>query len=72
MNLGSGLGNCGDVDGVEGVNVDDAIYLLQHVLMPNLFQIAQPADYDGSGAVDVDDAIYLLQHVLMPNLFPLK
>jgi hypothetical protein len=62
----------GDMDGNDAVNVDDAIYLLQHVLMPNVFQIAQPADYDGSGAVDVDDAIYLLQHVLMPNVFPLK
>jgi len=62
----------GDVDGNDAVDVDDAIYLLQHVLMPDLFQIAQPADYNGSGAVDVDDAIYLLQHVLMPELFPLK
>jgi hypothetical protein len=61
----------GDLDGVEGINVDDAIYLLQHVLMPDLFPIAQMADFDKDGQIGVDDAIYLLQHVLMPDLFPL-
>lgn len=29
----------GDLDGVEGVSEDDAIYLLQHVLMPDLFPL---------------------------------
>jgi len=62
----------GDVNEDSLVNVDDAIYLLQHVLMPGQFSVAQPADFDGSGAVSIDDAIYLLQHVLMPNTFPLK
>ena len=58
--------NCNGV-----VNVDDAIYLLQHVLMPTMFQVDQTADIDKNGSVNVDDAIYLLQHVLMPELFPL-
>jgi len=62
----------GDLDGLVGITVDDAIYLLQHVLMPGLFPVESDADFDGSGAVTVDDAIYLLQHVLMPGLFPLK
>jgi hypothetical protein len=61
----------GDVDGVEGINVDDAIYLLQSVLMPELFPVAQPTDFNSDGQTNVDDAIYLLQHVLMPELFPL-
>lgn len=61
----------GDLDGVEGVDEADAIYLLQHILMPQTFQVEQPVDYDKSGTVDEDDAIYLLQHVLMPNQFPL-
>jgi len=64
-------GTPGDLDGVNGVNVDDAIYLLQHVLMSGLFPITQAADYNKNGVADVDDAIYLLQHVLMPELFPL-
>lgn len=61
----------GDLDGVEGVSEDDAIYLLQAVLMPDLFPVDQTVDFDGNGTVDEDDAIYLLQHVLMPDLFPL-
>ena len=66
-----GAAETGDVDGVPGINVDDAIYLLQSVLMPELFQLEQSADFDNNGQTDVDDAIYLLQHVLMPELFPL-
>lgn len=61
----------GDLDGKDDVAVDDAIYLLQHVLMPGQFPVAQFVDFDGSGAVGVDDAIYLLQHVLMPEQFPI-
>ena len=61
----------GDVDGSGSVNEDDAIYLLQAVLMPNLFPITQDVDFDGNGEVNEDDAIYLLQHVLMPEMFPL-
>ena len=61
----------GDLDGVPGVDEDDAIYLLQSILMPNLFEVTQDVDFDGNGTVDEDDAIYLLQHVLMPHQFPL-
>ena len=62
----------GDLDGNGRVTEDDAIYLLQHVLMPELFAVSQSVDYDGNGTVNEDDAIYLLQHVLMPDLFPLS
>ena len=61
----------GDLDGIPGVDTDDAIYLLQHVLMPELFPVSKAVDFDGNGSLSVDDAIYLLQHVLMPGLFPL-
>lgn len=61
----------GELDGVEGVTEDDAIYLLQAILMPDLFQVEQDVDFDGNGTVNEDDAIYLLQHVLMPEFFPL-
>ena len=60
-----------DLDGNYVVNEDDAIYLLQHVLMPDFFPLSKPADFDKSGTIDEEDAIYLLQHVLMPDFFPL-
>ena len=64
-------GKSGDLDGIEGIDEDDAVYLLQHILMPDLFPVSQGVDYDNSGVVDEDDAVYLLQHILMPDLFPL-
>ena len=51
---------------------DDVIYLLQHVLMPDDFPVAQPVDYDHNNVIDEDDVIYLLQHLLMPEDFPLS
>ena len=62
----------GNLDGNNVVNEDDAIYLLQAILMPELFPVEQFVDYDGNGIVNEDDAIYLLQHVLMPEMFPLN
>jgi hypothetical protein len=66
------LSPMGDLDGNAVVNEDDAIYLLQHVMMPDLFAVPQPVDFNGDGKVNEDDAIYLLQHVMMPDLFPLQ
>ena len=60
----------GDLTEDGRVDVDDAICLLQNVLMPELFPIQQAVDYTRNSIVNVDDAIYLLQHVLM--LVPLK
>jgi len=62
----------GDVDGIEGVSIDDAIYLLQSILMPDQFPVEQPTDFNADGMTNIDDAIYLLQHVLMPDQFPLN
>lgn len=61
----------GDVDGNRQVDEDDAIYLLQHVLMAEDFPVTQPVDYSGDGRVDETDAIHLLQYVLMPGSFPI-
>ena len=62
----------GDLDGVPGISEDDAIYLLQAILMPDMFPITQDVDFDGNGTINEDDAIYLLQHVLMPDMFPIR
>ena len=61
----------GDVDGVEGVTLDDAIYLLYHVNFKDLYLVNQPVDFNGDGKEDLDDAIYLLYHVNFKDLYPL-
>lgn len=57
-------------DGV--VNENDALYLLQHVLLPDIFPVNQPVDFVRDGIVNEGDAIYLLQYVLFPDMFPLQ
>lgn len=57
----------GDVDGNEGVDQQDAIYLLRHVLFFSItgqYPVEQPVDYNHDDIVDQQDAIYLLRHVL--------
>ena len=61
----------GDLDGKPGVDEDDAIYLLRHLLMGDSFPADQNMDFDKNGVVDEEDAIYLLRHSLMPEIFPL-
>ncbi|MGN1473236.1 MAG: leucine-rich repeat protein, partial [Eubacteriales bacterium] len=62
----------GDMNNDSKVDVDDALYLLRHTLMPNKYPINQPCDLDGNGTVDVNDAIYLLLHTLLPDHYPLS
>lgn len=65
------LSPAGDLDGNAMTNENDAIYLLQHVLMPDDFPVDQPVDFDSDGKLSTGDVIYLLQYILMPDLFPL-
>lgn len=62
----------GDVNGDGYLDSDDAIYMLSHVLMPEMYSINQNGDFNKDGSIDSDDAIYLLYYVLMPDLYPLK
>ena len=62
----------GDVDGVEGVTLDDAIYALFAINFPEAYALNQPIDFDGNGKIDLDDAIYLLFHVNFPDTYPLQ
>ena len=59
------------MDGSGTVNEDDAIYLLRHVLFPDMYVIDLDADVNADGNVNEDDAIYLLRHVLFPDMYPL-
>ena len=62
----------GDLNCNGTVNEADAIYLLQHLLMPGTYKVDWEADFDSSSQVDEYDVVYLLQHVLMPEDFPLR
>ena len=62
----------GDIDGVEGVDVDDAIYLLFYTFYPAKYPVNQPCDFNHDGLVDVDDAIYLLFYTFYPAKYPLS
>ena len=55
----------GDVDGVDGLDANDAIYLLYNVIFGNTtYPVNQPCDFNGDGVKDANDAIYLLYHVI--------
>lgn len=61
----------GDVNGDLVVDEDDAICLLRHILLPEIYSVNQPCDFNKDGMEDEDDAIYLLRHSLLPDIYPL-
>ena len=61
----------GDINGDSVVDINDAIYLLRHTMMPSRYPVSQQADIDGTGDVSIEDAIYLLRHTMMPTRYPI-
>jgi len=56
--------NCGDADGSGGIDISDAVFLIQYIFAggpaPNPICLG---DADGSGSVDISDAVYLIQYI---------
>ena len=52
----------GDVDGVKGISVDDAIALLSHLAGETVSINTANADVNGDGKVDVKDVLRILQY----------
>ena len=61
----------GDLDGKEGINSADAVYLLMHVFYPEDYPVVQLCDFNGDSTVDSADAVYLLMYVFYPEDYPL-
>ena len=59
------------MDGKEGVQSDDAVYLLMHTFFSDKYPINQNGDFDGNGKLDSNDAVYLLMHTFFPERYPL-
>ena len=62
----------GDLDGVEGVTDADAVYLLYHTFVPDLYPVDQDCDFNGDGEVNDGDAVYLLYYTFLPDLYPIS
>lgn len=64
----------GDIDNNGSVDLDDAVYLLQHSLFSQAYPITDYAlsvDLDANDSIDLDDAVLLLQHSLFPEAYPI-
>lgn len=62
----------GDINKDGNLNDRDVIYLLRHILFPELYPFSGTTDMNGDGEFNDRDAVYLLRHILFPELFPLK
>lgn len=63
----------GDINGDGSIDINDAVALFQHSLLPDVFPIDYTGltDFNKDGALDLSDAVLLFQHSLLPDVFPL-
>ena len=64
----------GDLNGDEQVDIEDAILLFRHSMLPDLYPIEYlgSIDFNHDDKVDIDDAILLFQHSMLPDLYPIE
>ena len=61
----------GDINEIGGVTDQDAVHLLYHTFLPNLYPVNQDCDFNGDNEVNDKDAIYLLYYTFLPDLYPI-
>ncbi len=61
----------GDLDEIEGIDINDAIYLMYHTIFPDKYPINQTGDLNGDGVTDINDAIHLMYYTIFPDKYPL-
>lgn len=64
----------GDISGDGTVDINDALALFRHIMMPGIYGIDYPGaiDLTKDGAVDIRDALRLFQFSMMPGLYPIE
>ncbi len=62
---------CGDADGSNEIDIDDAVYLIQYIFSggPAPDPLIK-ADVDCTGEVDIDDVVYLIQYIFASGPAP--
>ncbi|MEA1895525.1 MAG: cohesin domain-containing protein [Euryarchaeota archaeon] len=72
--MADGLPQTGDIDGSDGITMNDVIHLAKHFYGPELFPdyatIYADGDIDCDGDLTMNDVIYLAKHFYGPELFP--
>jgi predicted outer membrane repeat protein len=62
---------CGDADGNQEIDIDDAVYLLDYVFGNGAAPVPPEAgDADCSGAIDIDDIVYLVNYIFSGGNVP--
>ena len=63
----------GDVNGDENVDLQDAIALLNHSMLPEIYPIPYvgSVDFNKDGSIDLQDAILLLNYSMLPDIYPI-
>ena len=62
----------GNVDDDTEITDRDAVYLLYHTFLPDIYPVNQDCDFNGDGEINDKDAVYLLYHTFLPDLYPLS
>ncbi len=63
----------GDINGDEVLDIQDALKLFQHIMMPTVYDIEYTGDIDfnNDGVEDIQDVLRLFQAIMMPGIYPL-
>ena len=63
----------GDITLDGNVDLEDALYLLQHSMFPGVYPLSYKGnvDFTKDGYVDMEDAILLLQYSMFPGIYPI-
>jgi hypothetical protein len=68
--------NCvlGDISGDGTVDINDALDLFRHTMMPELYIIEYSGsiDFNKDGSIDVEDALLIFLHSMLPDIYPIS